>query len=53
MGDERCDKAAQHHGGRNDGVNPRDKVIPCVVFFVVAVLHRPRVWTQVLYAVLE
>lgn len=28
-------------------------MIQCLVFFVIAVLYRPRVWTQVLYAVLE
>lgn len=30
-----------------------DKMRQCLVFFVIAVLHWPRVWTQVLYAVLE
>lgn len=44
---------AQHQEEWNYGVNPCDKMKPCLVFFVIAVLHWPRVWTQVLYAVLE
>lgn len=45
--------AAQHQEGWNYWVNPCDKMRPCLVFFVIAVFHWPRVWTQILYAVLE
>lgn len=59
MGDERnCTasrraKWSSESAWWNDRVNPRDKMIHYLVFFVIAVLYWPRVWTQVLYAVLE
>lgn len=43
----------QHWERWNDAVNLWDKITWYVVFSVIAVLYWPRVWTQVLYAVLE